>query len=347
MAGAHRNAGDYLTAAPPDQDILDFFEFVRMRLDETRRDGGAAATIGGDASPDSEALRFGAAVGQRHQDDEFELVAREGAPQVIASFMGLTGPSGILPEHYTERLVEHRRDRDPALGEFLDLFNHRALSHFWRAWAKYRLPVAFASDEGKLGDAFSRALKALSGLGVAGEPVPDEAMLSMSGALARRVRSAGALRRILCAIYRLPVDIIELQGRWVRLAEPDRSRLGSGSGDDGAFCRVGEDLVAGASIWDVGSQFRVRVGPLDLDAFRGFFRADGPRAAMTDTIRRAVGGNVDFTVQLVLRSADVPMLQLDRADAPAALGQSTWLLSGGSASDRDDAVLSSGTGASY
>lgn len=340
MARANRHAGDHLTAMP-DQDVLDFFEFVRARLDEARRSGDGVATIGSDAPPGSEAVRFGTAVGQRHQDDDFEIAPGEGKSQVIVNFMGLTGPSGVLPEHYTERVVEHRRNRDPALGEFLDLFNHRALSHFWRAWAKYRLPVAFASDDGQLGDAFSRALKALSGLGVAGEPVADEAMLSMSGSLARRVRSAGALRRILRAIYGLPAEIIELQGRWVRLAADDQSRLGSGSGDDGAFCRIGEDLVAGAAIWDVGSQFRVRVGPLDLDAFRTFFRSDGPRAAMSDTIRRAVGGNVDFTVQLVLRSEDVPMLQLDQADAPAALGQSTWLLSGASANDRDDAVLSS------
>ena len=330
-----------MSAAQPGSDVIEFFEFVRTRLDDARRTGIFAATIGADESSAEEAVHFSAAVGQRHLQGELAITSGKAAPGVTASFMGLTGPVGVLPDHYTEQVVEHRRERDPALGEFMDLFNHRALSHFWRAWAKYRLPVVFGADDGQLRDPFSRALQSVAGMGLAGEPVADEALLSMSGTFARRVRSAGALRRILVGIYHLPIEIVEMQGRWVKIDEPEQTRIASGDGDDGAFCQLGGDAVAGAMIWDVGSQFRVRVGPLGLDDFQRFFRADGPRAAMTDTVRRAVGGNVDFSIQLVLRNDDVPMLQLDRAEAPAALGQSTWLLSGVASNDRDDAFLSS------
>ena len=345
MAGADRHAGAGLSTADPDDDVLEFFEFVRARLEEARRSGEFAASIGGDEAPGREAVRLGAAVGQRYHEDE--IVAADGpVPRATTSFMGLTGPAGVLPEHYTERLVEHRRDRDPALGEFFDLFNHRALSHFWRAWAKYRLPVAFAADDGQLRDPFSRILKSLAGLGVAGEAVPDEALLSMAGAFARRVRSAGALRRILIGIYHLPIEIVELQGRWLEIGEGEQTRLGAGGGDDGAFCRLGGDAVAGAAIWDVGSRFKVRVGPIGIEEFRRFFEPGGRHAAMVDTIQRAVGANVDFAIQLVLQSNDVPLLQLDQEAAPAALGQSTWLLAGPPSNDRDDSVLSSGRRAS-
>ena len=94
-------------------------------------------------------------------------------------------------------------------------------------------------------------------------------------------------------------------------------------------------------MWDVGSRFRVRIGPLGFDVFRSFFDSAGPRAAISDTIRRAVGGNVDFTIQLVLRAADVPMLRLGDPSAPAALGQSTWLLAELTTTDRDEAILGS------
>ncbi len=212
MAGAHRHASDHLTAAMPSSgDVGAFFDFVHERLAAARRDGTHADSIGGDTPPSREAVRFGTTAGQRYLADQVTDVraANEGLAVVNVSFMGLTGPSGVLPDHYSERVVDQRRERDPSLAAFLDLFNHRALSQFWRAWAKYRLPVAFGSDDGQLTDPFSRALQALAGLGVAGEAVPDEALLSASGALARRVRSAGTLRRTIVGIFHLPVEVIE------------------------------------------------------------------------------------------------------------------------------------------
>lgn len=325
-----------------DADITEFFDFVRGRLQAARRDGTRAAMIGADDSPAQEAVRFTTAVGQRHFANEVADIASDasGGTAMTVAFMGLTGPSAVLPEHYTERVIDERRERNFAFGDFLDMFNHRAVSHFWRAWAKYRLPVAFEIDGGQLDDPFSRALKALAGLGVANEPVNDEAWLSMTGAMARRVRSSGSLQRIVKGIYGLPVEVIELRGRWIELAPSDRTRLGAGEGDDGAFATLAQDAVAGAAIWDVVGRFGVRVGPLDFDDFRRFFNGS-LRAEMTDTIRRAVGGNIDFTIQLILQGNDVPQLRLDDPAVPAALGQSTWLLAGPATSDRDEAVLNS------
>ncbi len=325
-----------------DTDIAEFFEFVRAQLDARRRDG-RSATIGGDEAPQLEVVRFDAAVGQRFEADEIRdvRVAADGTAMVTAAFMGLTGPSAVLPEHYTERVVDERRERNAGFGAFFDLFNHRAISHFWRAWAKYRLPVAFGSDGGRLGDAFSTVLKAVAGLGVGGEPIRDEAWLAMSGAMARRVRSAGALGRILTGIYGLPAAVIELDGRWVDLGAEDRTRLSASDDHGGAFATLGQDAVAGVAVWDVGSRFRVRIGPLDFDGFRRFFEDDGVRQAMNDTIRRTVGGNVDFTIQVVLRRDAVPRLRLDDPAIPAALGQSTWLIAGGALSDRDEAIFAS------
>lgn len=337
VAGAQRHAADPVIMADA---APEFFAFVRERLDVARR-AGDLSSVGGNLAPALEPLRFDAAVGQRFAADEIIDItdAGEGATRVIAGFMGLTGPSAVLPEHYTERVVNERRERNMSLSDFLDMFNHRAISHFWCAWAKYRLPVAFDSDGGHLHDSFSRALAALAGLGAGGEAIPDEAWLSMAGIMSRRVRSAGALERLVSGLFGLPVNIVEFEGRWVDLAENDRTRLG---GDDGgAYATLGTDAVAGAAVYSVGSRFRVRVGPLDLAGFRRFFSADGLHAAMVDAIRRTIGGNVDFAIQLVLQREAVPQLRLDDPDFPAALGQSTWLLAGEAERDRDDAVLAS------
>ena len=50
---------------------------------------------------------------------------------MTVNFMGLTGPSGVLPRHYTERLfAEVRGEERHALRDWLDLFNHRLVSLF-------------------------------------------------------------------------------------------------------------------------------------------------------------------------------------------------------------------------
>src|SRR5262249_23674721 len=60
------------------------------------------------------------------------------APAMTVSFLGLTGPSGVLPRCYTERLLVQDRDfRGPersSLRAWFDLFNPRMISLFYRAW---------------------------------------------------------------------------------------------------------------------------------------------------------------------------------------------------------------------
>ena len=62
---------------------------------------------------------------------------------MTVNFMGLTGPLGILPYSYTEFMLERMRAKDSSLQDFLDIFNHRMISFFYRAWEKYRFPVTY------------------------------------------------------------------------------------------------------------------------------------------------------------------------------------------------------------
>ena len=59
-------------------------------------------------------------------------------PDVTIGLMGLTGPSGVLPRHYTETVSQTLRNRSTALHEFLDMLGGRYVAFFARASAKYR-----------------------------------------------------------------------------------------------------------------------------------------------------------------------------------------------------------------
>src|SRR5262249_44419079 len=88
------------------------------------------------------------------------------------TFLGLTGPSGVLPRHYTELLIRIQKDSREtekyALRDWFDIFNHRFVSLFYRAWEKYRFPLAFELGEYKKAepDPFTKALLSYSGLGL-------------------------------------------------------------------------------------------------------------------------------------------------------------------------------------
>ena len=85
---------------------------------------------------------------------------------MTVAFMGLTGPQGVLPRYYTELMLERLQAKDQTLRDFFDVFNHRMISLFFRAWEKHHCTVGFEQWLllGKE-DRFARCLFALAGLG--------------------------------------------------------------------------------------------------------------------------------------------------------------------------------------
>ncbi|RMF83908.1 MAG: type VI secretion system baseplate subunit TssG, partial [Nitrospinota bacterium] len=135
---------------PPLEDLLfaegyrfSFFQAVRLleHLYPHRQ------PVGQDAQPSHEVVRFRTHLSLGFPASEIHEITpptdEEQPAQMTVTFMGLTGPSGVLPRHYTEFLLERVRRKDYTLHDFLDLFNHRLLSLFYRAWEKYRFPISY------------------------------------------------------------------------------------------------------------------------------------------------------------------------------------------------------------
>src|SRR5258708_2519902 len=149
---------------------FDFFQAVRLlgRVDPRRR------PVGVTAAPRDEIVRFRAHLSLNFPPSSVYEIQRvsDGPPRMTETFMGLTGPSGILPRHYTELLMRLDREvRGPeryALRAWLDLFNHRFVSLFYRAWEKYRFFLAQerGGHFGKEPDTFTQALYSFVGLGL-------------------------------------------------------------------------------------------------------------------------------------------------------------------------------------
>ena len=350
---------------------FDFFQAVRiLQL------LGGRGFVGYTGPPQTEAVRFRAHVSLSFPASSIHDLIRplsdDQSPVMIQAFLGLTGPSGVLPRHYSEllyRLEKDRSNRNPethALRDWLDLFNHRLVSLFYRAWEKYRFFIPFERGQYREPDPdlFTGCLYSLAGLGVPslrnrlhvsvrdastdGEPggrvlarIESLALLRYGGLVAQQLRSAAGLQAMLQDYYRLPFKVHQYQGQWLQIEPLQQSRL-----QDGGNNQLGLTAVIGERVWDIQSKFRLRMGPLDYAQFLDFLPDLTPVPErksfylLTQMVRLYVGPALDFEVQLVLKSSQVPECQLEEGlTFGTRLGWNSWLRSNEVRDDPEDAVF--------
>lgn len=320
---------------------FEFFQAVRLLMKLGRVEQRQA--VGGVATPSTEAVRFRTRVSLNFPPSELYDLRRgvdedhEPPPEMTVAFMGLTGPAGVLPSHYTELLVERVRYKDTAMWEFFDLFNHRLISLFFRAWEKYRLTAAY---EGGDLTRFTEYLFCLIGMGTRGLlqrerlHLPDQALLRYGGLIGQKPHSVTAIAAILSDYFDVPVQLAQFSGQWLKLEPESYTRLGA------ANAELGVTAVAGERVWDDQSKFEVNFGPLSLERFTAFLPIGNAHGPAVSLIRYLAGLEFDFNLRLTLRAEEVPGCVLTtRAKRKPMLGWSTWLKTEPFASDDTQVAL--------
>lgn len=322
---------------------FDFFQAVRVleRLYPGR------LPVGRDSYPSKEVVRFRSLLSLTFPPSSIHEVVNpdgeSGPAEMVVAFMGLTGLMGVLPRHYTEMLLERVRHKDFTLRDFLDIFNHRAISLFYRAWEKYRFPVAYERNRFLKEhdyDPFSRSLFHLVGMGTKGLrgrlKTGDEVLLYYGGLVAQQPRSAGALEAMLGDYFAAPVKVAQFVGAWLPLENENRTRLGSGDSNN----QLGTTTILGSKFWDQQAGFRIKIGPLTFREFRHLLPSGKTFRPLVEITRFFIGLTVDFDTQLILKASDVPACQLRKPGLDALqLGWSSWLKTKEFSRDATDAVL--------
>jgi len=262
---------------------------------------------------------------------------RENAPQrMFVAFLGLLGPMGPMPLHLTEFIRDRERNaNDPSPARFLDVFNHRVISLFYRAWAVNQQAVSF--DRPEL-DRFAVFIASLIGLGTPHlrnrDQVPDLAKLHFSGRLAAATKNAEGLRAILEDYFKVKVEIEQFVGHWMKLPEDCQCRLG-----ESRYTGVlGQTAIVGSKIWECQQRFKIRMGPMGFADFERLLPSGRSIRRLRDWVLNYVTQQFGFDVQLVLRGSEVPDCKLGKG---GRLGWSTWIKNkpGPMEKDRDDLVL--------
>lgn len=244
----------------------------------------------------------------------------DAVPEIEQLSFGIFGPNGALPLHLTELAYTRERQLDdPALRDFVNAFQHRFASLFYRAWASADACTNFDRADS---DQFRLFLGALMGIGPAEardrDTVLDYAKLARVGLFAPQTRSATALEQVLAGYFELQIEVIAFAGGWLDMARSDWCRLGRA--DDCAL--LGTTATLGAMTWQCQSRFEIVLGPLRIAEFVNFLPGSRGLEQLKSLVRLFTNEEWSWRVRLLLESADIPPLRLGHS---GWLGWASWL----------------------
>ena len=252
--------------------------------------------------------------------------------QVTTPVMTLTGPTGVLPQLYTETLTSTLRNRSRALYDFLDTLSQRIVAFFAQSGAKYRInrvaeniPTGAKPHQ----DPVARALLAFTGYATPNLTsrlaVGVEPLLHYSGFFAGHPRSAERLGALTSDWLGRNVEVVQFVGAWLPLSLDQRSCFAVGR-RPGAWNSLGVDAAIGVRAWDPQARIILRVGPLDLGGFAALLPDRPGLQRLVSLVRAYLGFEIGFAVNPILAGPEIPPLLLGpSANPPARLGWNTWV----------------------
>lgn len=283
------------------------------------------AAIGRARRPDDEAFRLGQHASLAFAPRELASVRLEhGQAQLKLFGLGMLGPNGPLPLHYTEMARERQESmRDSTLNDFLDIFHHRAFCHFYRAWAQAQAAAGLdRADEETFTPYIARLIGDEPGEAAADSGLAEHARWASAAHRVRQSRNPDGLVATLARHFGVRVQLEEYPLQWIAIEANEHCRLAR----PGPAATLGQGALLGEVAPDRQHSFRLLIGPLTLEQYLGLtpqqHTRGGAMAALVEWVRAFVGFEYAWEVELLIHADRVQAASLGGA---ARLGWSSWL----------------------
>lgn len=316
---------------------FEFFQAVRL----LERVFPERSPVGQDVTPHNEVVRFKSHLSLNFPPSQIDSIKEvvdgfddQRRFEMFINFMGMIGINGVLPIHYTELAMNRARYGDHTFAAFMDIFTHRAVSLFFKAWEKYRFPVQYERGN----DNFTQNLFAFAGLATAGlrgrMDIDDESLLPYTGLIAQKPHSSSSLSQILSDYFGIEVLVKQFFGQWLDLEEESITRVGK------ANYTLGVNTIVGTRVWDYQSNFRIVLGSLKFAQFQAFLPNGSAYKPLLSITKFMIGHEQDYDVQLKLKAKEVPgCILTTRAKRRPMLGWTSWLKTKPFITDDEQVIL--------
>lgn len=297
-------------------------------------------SITGFVPPEQETIRFSSRQALTFPGSEIDKISIEtqksGKRQwsMSVNFIGLTGISGVMPFHYTELILKRAKFKDFSIKRFFDLFNHRAISLFYKASTKYNLPLTY--ERNKLTkqptpDKITSVILSLIGMatGKASNDfkLKNESLINYSGLLSQQIRSASGLKQIISNIFDTPVKINEFVPEKYQLLEDAKTRLPCIDVPQGMNNQLGRNVLIGNSAWTAQSKINIELGPIEPENASKFTPGSNTMKILNEITQLYTGPEIDHDVTLKFRKSVFQHKMKLGTDKPPVLSWNSWLFS--------------------
>lgn len=263
------------------------------------------------------------------------LTALEGsnashAYRLFCNCMGLLGSNGPLPVHYTEHALQRAaHHNDPTFREFIDLFNHRMLSLFYRAIADTDPAINLdRENDNRYADFIASIGGFLPAAARQRDNLPATTRFHFAGWLGARTRCPEGLVAVVGGYFDLQCSVTEFVGGWLQMPDESLIRLGSGE----ANCHLGVSSYVGRRVWSSGHKIRIKLGPMGWQQYREFAPGQKNNIALQQLVKSYLGDEIDWELELQLTEGATERLSLD---GKFRMGFDAWL-SGSRDADRQE-----------
>lgn len=316
MANQNRLAKSYLAELIEDDENLHKQGFSPL-IRYLEANAPLSARVGYSISPKQDFARFGQAPLLHFFPAAFKEVKRgknTGNLKLKNSYWGMLGINGPLPHHLTEYALERNfRHQDDTFNEFLDVFNHRFISLFYRAWADAEPTVSHDRPEQ---DRFLQNLASFAGQTNTQSHTFDKQQTNpyLAGLLSQKNSSATTLAQVLSEHLQLAVTISEFEGRWYPLEAAEQTQLGQKN------CQLGSSALIGNRTFQRCFNFAINIGPVDYDDYISLINNKQQLQNITHLTHQVVGQEYEFTIRIQLKPQQTKACRL----GSAKLGINSW-----------------------
>jgi len=228
-------------------------------------------------------------------------------------FMGLIGPSGVLPDWYHQlayRLdTAHKaknHDYPSAMTAFFDLFHHRLITLFYLSWKKHRIYQYYQPDGS---DKYSKYFLFLSGFvpqALSDKQVPLNPMIFLGQLISRHSSTANTLKKVLSYLTNIDVHIEQFIPTSMKLQPEDTTKIGTD------HRTLGDSAICGSHVWDNQTKFRVLFNPQNHDEFQKLLPSskNGTLKLVYSVIRSLSNPTYEFDIQIIIPINKLPTCKL-------------------------------------
>lgn len=334
MAGSDGTATDNLIESISENPYkYDFFQLIRKlqaahpdkpRVGESHRLSQDLIRLRQEVS-----LAFASSTIKRVEKDD-----ETGALNIFNQFFGLWGANGPMPHELTQYVLDQKRDHDDStLADFADVFHHRLLSFFFKAWANSQKAVDYDRPE----DAqFPRFINSFFGAGTENfrkrDSIPDQAKTFYSGHLSSATQHQSGLQAILEDFFGIKTQIKTFVGQWITLPEDCCHRLDES--ESTGF--LGQNIIVGETYWDCQLKFRIIMGPMGEEDYERILPGGKSYQMLKDWVGLYTNQVMFWDLQLILKAKEAQPVELGES---GDLGWNVWLMSEPLKEDSGDLII--------